>query len=49
MHIHNSGARNGDHHILLIITGNVHKQRILSQIITKTFQKCEGGGIETQL
>ena len=26
MHFHNSSTRNCDHHVLLIMTGNVHKE-----------------------
>ena len=42
---YNSCTRNCDHHILLIKTGNAHKQKMLPQIIINT---CNGGQIETQ-
>ena len=44
MRFHHSCTRNCDHHILLINTGNAHKERTLSQVIIHTF---EDGGIET--
>ena len=44
MHFHNSCTRNRDHHILLIMTGNAHKES-LPQIIVNT---CQEEGIEIQ-
>ena len=45
--LHNSCTSNGDHLIVLIITDNAHKERTLTQY-TYTFEKCNGGGMETQ-
>ena len=48
MHIYDCCTRNGDHLVLLINTGNVHKQRILSLTTINTFYKSKGKGIEAQ-
>ena len=45
MLFYNSCTRNCDHHILLIKTGNAHKQKMLPQIIINT---CKGGRFETK-
>ena len=42
IYFHNSCIRNGEHLILLIKTGNVHKEIMLSHAIINTFKKCEG-------
>ena len=47
MHIHNCCANDGEYLILLIKTGNAHKQRIMLQTIINTFKKYKGRGIET--
>ena len=39
----------GDHLILLIKIGKIHKERMLSQDIIDAFKKREKGEIETQL
>ena len=47
MHLCNFHARNGDHLILLIKTGNAHEEKMLPQTVISIYKKCEGG-IETQ-
>ena len=45
MYFHNYCRRNCDHHILLFKPSDVHKEKILPQIMIST---CEGEGIETR-
>ena len=42
-HFQNSCARNGDHLILLIKTGNTHKKEYCHTLSIINTQKCEGG------
>ena len=46
--IHNCCTRSGDCLILLIQTGNARKEQLLPPTTFHTFEKCKGGGIETQ-
>ena len=45
MHFHYSGTRNRNHHILLIMTGNAHKESCHKLSLTLG----EGEGIDPQL
>ena len=49
IYFRNSCTRNGDHLSPFVRTGNGrHKERMLSQTLSITFKKCEGGEVEIQ-